>query len=215
MTLCRTKSKFRIRPWFPVYLTLENARILHLIWTLGASSSDLWFYTPEGSEVHIILLTWGPEFNLFLKIIPPWHWAHAIFFYYFLLSFLFPLPALDSQKSSQCGRCQRFERLISHLEAMVFCFCFFTPSSHLLSISSTWQSLSSINIQAHPLRVSHWARHCSLQGLLQHISGEIRTDLLGGWCPTNHEYVVNQLYSISHSKAKKAGFHSTMKARER
>lgn len=53
----------------------------------------------------------------------------------------------------------------------------------------------------------------ALQGLLQHISREIRTDLLGEWCPTNHEYVVNQLYSISHSKAQKVGFNSELKTR--
>lgn len=42
---------------------------------------------------------------------------------------------------------------------------------------------------------------------------EIRTDLLGEWCPTNHEYVVNQLYSISHSMAQRVGFNSEFKAK--
>ena len=48
---------------------------------------------------------------------------------------------------------------------------------------------------------------------MQHISKEIRTDLLGEWCPTNHEYVVNQLYSLAHSKTQRVGFNSEFKAK--
>lgn len=79
--------------------------------------------------------------------------------------------------------------------------------------STTYQSLSSINICGYPLLGDSYCSS-SLQGLLQHISREIRTDLLGKWCPTNHEYVVNQLYCISHSKAHKVGFNSAFKTRE-
>lgn len=46
---------------------------------------------------------------------------------------------------------------------------------------------------------------------MQHISKEIRTDLLGEWCPTNNEYVVNQLYSISYSKAQRVGLNYELK----
>lgn len=48
---------------------------------------------------------------------------------------------------------------------------------------------------------------------MQHISKEIRTDLLGEWCPTNNEYVVNQLYSISYSKAQRVGLNYEFKAK--
>jgi hypothetical protein len=53
-----------------------------------------------------------------------------------------------------------------------------------------------------------------LQGFLQHIFREIRTDPLSEWGPTNHEYKVNQLYSISHLMAQKVGFNSAFETRE-
>ena len=101
---------------------------------------------------------------------------------------------------------------ISHTEVMSFLVlspAFFRE--HLLH-SATYQSSSSMNTYGHPLfRASHWARHGSLQGLMQHISKDIGTDLLGEWCPTNHEYVVNQLYSLAHSKTQRVGLNSEFK----
>ena len=103
---------------------------------------------------------------------------------------------------------------ISHTEVMSFLAL--SPTffkEHLLHLA-TYQSLSSMNTYGHPLlRASHWARHGSLQELMQHISKEIRTDLLGEWCPTNPEYVVNQLYSLAHSKTQRVGFNSEFKAK--
>ena len=103
---------------------------------------------------------------------------------------------------------------ISHTEVMSFLAL--SPTffkEHLLHLA-TYQSSSSMNTSGRPfLRASHWARHGSLQGLMQHISKEIRTDLLGEWCPTNHEYVVNQLYSLTHSKTQRVGFNTEFKAK--
>lgn len=97
-------SKFSFWSWSTLHRRI-NPKAAHLIWGLDTRSPAFWsghktlLCTYKRFQPPIFLSAQASEFSLFFpRIIPPWQRAHTIHFYYFLLSSLFPLPILGSEK---------------------------------------------------------------------------------------------------------------------
>lgn len=87
--------------------------------------------------------------------------------------------------------------------------CFFPPFPKEYFLHPARQSLTS-GTTSRPLLLRATPEPGTLPaGVLQHISREMRTHLVGEWCPTDRDCAASRhLHSISHAKAQKVGFNS-------